>query len=302
MTYLTALLFWIIFSALDVLLAAEAAVPAAPVVQEILREPHIENAYPRWSRDGAQVLYQSNRSGTWQIYVMNADGSDNHQITTDSSNNNFPDWAPDNSRVAFVSDRSGNEEVYVMNMDGSGLTNLSKNDARDIHPYWTPDGKRILFNSSRDDASSFEVYIVNADGSGLERITNTPDVETCARMSPDGKSILFLNGDAVTMSDDVGIMNADGSHRINLTRTMEPDGWPTWSTDGKRIIYSATGPDGRYCLFSMKADGTEKRQITQPPAPYIDARASVGPDSSSIVFNRQKGDGTISIHTVKAAN
>ncbi len=104
-------------------LASVSAPPAAPAFKEpqkLLWKDGVKNAYPRWSKDGKRILYQSNRSGKWQIYVMNADLSNEVQLTKGEANNNFPDWSPDNSQIAFVSDRGGNEDVYVMRADGSG--------------------------------------------------------------------------------------------------------------------------------------------------------------------------------------
>src|SRR5215471_8159399 len=80
---------------------------AAP--EKILEKKDVEYAYPRWSKDGRRILFQSNESGRWQIYVMDENASNIRQITHDSSNNNFIDWSPDNTKIAFVSDRTGNE-------------------------------------------------------------------------------------------------------------------------------------------------------------------------------------------------
>jgi TolB protein len=194
------------------------AVESSNGVREILRMPGVASAYPRWSKDGSRILFQSNRSGKWQVYVMNTDGSHQRQLTTDPNNNNFVDWSGDNSKIAFVSDRTGNEEVFVMNVDGSGLRQLTHDSGRDIHPYFAPDGKSLLFNSNRDDEAAFEIYRVNLDGSGLTRLTTTKDVETCARLSPVGGTMVFLDGDPVA-GDEVYLMAADGSHRVNLTKS-----------------------------------------------------------------------------------
>ena len=256
----------------------------------------VQNAYPRWSKDGSQILFQSNRSGKWQIYVMNRDGSGEQQLTHDDANQNFPDWSPDNMRLAFVSDRDGNEEVYVMAMDGSGLKNLSNNPGRDIHPYWAPDGKRLLFNSSRDNETSFEIYEVNADGSGLKRLTQTDAVETCARFLPDQNKIVCPRG---ANNDDVVVLDANGGDPVNVTHSAAAEGWPTWAPDGRHIIYSTDAP-GAFSLFLVTADGSDPRQLTFPTAPLYDARAMISPDGATVVFNRQTAE-TIGIFLLPLA-
>ncbi len=267
--------------------------------QQILWVAGVENAYPRWSADGQSILFQSNRTGTWQIYTMRADGSEQRQITTDSSNNNFPDWSPDNQLIAFASDRDGNEEIYVMRLDGTGLKRLTSDPGRDIHPYFAPDGSSLLFNSNRSDAAGFDVFQINVDGSGLKQLTATADVETCARFSPDGSSILFLNGDRAAMNDEVYLMNADGTNRLNLTKSPSAEGWPCWSHDGQRILFSSDRT-GVFSLFSMRRDGSDLRQCSFPRFPYMDARVSVDSKGSRWLFNRQKGDGTIGIYAMPA--
>src|SRR6267378_1304106 len=77
-----------------------------------------------------KIAFVSDRTGphgTQQIFVMNADGS----VQTDLSNNAFsdgaPSWSPDGTKIAFESFRTGTSQIFVMNADGSGQTNLSNN-------------------------------------------------------------------------------------------------------------------------------------------------------------------------------
>ena len=127
--------------------------------KKVLEKKDVEYAYPRWSKDGKHILFQSNESGKWQIYVMNENGSNIRQITKDSSNNNFLDWSPDNKKIAFVSDRTGDEEIFVMNANGTDQKQLTFTHARNIHPYWTPKGDKIFFNSTRDDRATLRAAI-----------------------------------------------------------------------------------------------------------------------------------------------
>jgi TolB protein len=89
-------------------------------------------------------------------------------------------------------------------------------------------------------------------------------------------------------------MNADGTSMQNLTNSAAAEGWPAWYPDGSRILYSSD-PTGTFCLYSMKPDGTDVRQISHASGPWRDARGSVSPDGKWIVFNRQQDDATIAI-------
>ncbi len=106
---------------------------------------------PAWSPDGTRLafeswrdepdpdhcLYPSNSCNT-EIYVMNADGSGQTNLTNNSSGDSSPAWSPDGKKIAFASVRDGNSEIYVMNADGSGQTNLTNNPAQDGDPAWAP--------------------------------------------------------------------------------------------------------------------------------------------------------------------
>lgn len=265
-------------------------------VTEVLWADGVENAYPRISRDGQRILFQSNRSGKWHLYLMNSDGSNVQQLTSGDHNNNFPDWSVDEQSVAFVSDRTGNEEIFIMKVDGNMVKQLTQHPARDIHPYFSPDGKEILFNSSRDDAQSFEVYRINSDGSGERRVTTTRDVETCARYSPDGSKIVLLKG-FLDGNDEICVMDPDGTDVINLTNTSAMEGWPTWSRNGTHILYSSR-KNGQFCLFEMEHDGENVTQVSFPEPGFEDARATYASATGAIAFNRQRS-GTIGIYLLQ---
>jgi Tol biopolymer transport system component len=272
---------------LAVLLAPPASAPPGREPATILWIDGVKNAYPRWSKDGKRILYESNRTGKWVLHVMDADGTHDRALTAGTWDDQLPDWSPDNAWIAFTSNRDGNDEIYVMREDGTGLKNLSSSPARDIHPNWSPDGAWILFNSDRD-GGSLQLYEVRPNGTGLHRLATSPDEETCARVSPQGDRILLL-ANLREGRDDVLLRQRDGSAAVNVTHDAPADGWPTWTPDGKRIVW-ASQREGPFALYSMKPDGSDVRRITRPEPPFSDARPSVSPDGRRIVFNRQKGE------------
>src|SRR5262249_48267674 len=102
--------------------------------------------------------------GTFEIHVMNPDGSAPARLTTRGGSD--PAWPPDGTRIAFVSQRDGNFEIYVMDADGSNQTRLTNRPtATDLMPAWSPDGARIAFASyvCCPSGANYDIWVMNAD-------------------------------------------------------------------------------------------------------------------------------------------
>jgi dipeptidyl aminopeptidase/acylaminoacyl peptidase len=132
---------------------------------------------PSWSPDGSKIAFhhypfdEPYQEG--EIMVMDSDGSNVTQLTSNSGCNVYPDWSPDGSKIAFHSGPTGPwaADLYTINPDGSGQTRLTDTGCNS-YPAWSPDGTRIAFTSSRDGNS--EIYVMNSDGSNHIRLTNNP--------------------------------------------------------------------------------------------------------------------------------
>jgi Tol biopolymer transport system component len=241
-----------------------------------------------------RIAFTSLRGGGRDIYVMNADGSGQVNLTNDPASDYDAAWSPDGTRIAFVSDRDGNNEVFVMNADGTGQVNLTNNLATyDLYPTWSPDGTRIAFTSTRD--GDEELYVMNADGTGQVRLTNVPTGRNYQpAWSPDGTRIAFTStrdGD-----NDVYVMNADGTGQVNLTNDPATDWTPAWSPDGTRITFGSYR-NGEAELYAMNADGTEPVNLTNDPANDEDGTWS--PDGATIAFVTTR-DGATEIYAMNA--
>lgn len=123
-----------------------------------------------WSPDSARILYYCYLDGYDQLWMMNADGSNQHKLTSDAYWNAIPTLSPDGSQIAFASFRDGNYETYIMDADGTHQTRLTFDAAEDWRPRWSEDGSKIIFESQRDGRR--QIYWMNLDGSNQVRLTD----------------------------------------------------------------------------------------------------------------------------------
>lgn len=116
--------------------------------------------YPAWSPDGDRIVFTSDATGVGQVWVMDANGSNQTQLTFDDAwKDQVPDWSPDGSKIAYAAGDPG--DILVMNADGSDQHTIVSGPTDDFGTAWSPDGDQIAF--LRFDNRT--VYVVNADGS-----------------------------------------------------------------------------------------------------------------------------------------
>lgn len=105
-------------------------------IKELTKE---DDSSPAWSPDGKKIAFTSSRDGNYEIYVMNADGTEQKRLTDNPRIDTMPVWSPDGKRIAFVSDRAGPYKIYIMDADGSNVVRITQNSYRDSDFDWHSD-------------------------------------------------------------------------------------------------------------------------------------------------------------------
>ncbi|MFA7287492.1 MAG: DUF5050 domain-containing protein [Melioribacteraceae bacterium] len=143
----------------------------------------MEGYQSKWSPDGNKLIYVSNKTGNYEIYTINTDGSNQQKITSTQKNEQGPEFSANGSKILYSAYNTGEYntfEIYVMNSDGTNDIELTNNNAIDTAPRWSPDGLRIVYDSELSAERHTEIYIMNADGSGQKRLTFSSGNSTSA--------------------------------------------------------------------------------------------------------------------------
>lgn len=223
------------------------------------------------------IVFTSDQDGTLDIYAMNADGSNQVQLTNDSNQEQHSRISTDGQRVVFVSDAGGDREIFIMDIDGSNVTQLTSNTVRDHEARISPDGTRIVFE--RQVAGVDQVFVMDVDGTDQTQLTFETANSGEPAWSPDGTQIVFSS--TRLGGREVWVMDADGSDPVRLTNTVGINGDPVWF--GTQIAFESSRT-GVLEIFVMNDDGTNQVGITSGGTNSVDPHWS--PDGTMITFER----------------
>jgi len=232
-----------------------------------------------WSADGKTLVFAAADSSTdpAQIWMMNADGSNRHQVLNDPEFvDNDPSLSPDGTTIAF--DRcplnSSGCELFQVRVDGAGLKALipfgPNTDIFDVTPEYSPDGNTIAFSGFNRAGLIAAAFLMDADGSHIRPIT-PPGLEAfLPDWAPDGNTIAFTtraNYPPNTFTPQVWIMNKDGSGLRQFTFPgSSNDFWPAWSPQGDAIAFERDNADfSQFVIFvkNLAASGSLEQPLRQ---------------------------------------
>jgi Tol biopolymer transport system component len=231
---------------------------------------------PKWSPDQTRIVYQSFdiSHDTYDLFVMNADGSAQTDLTKDPAQDTNGEWSPDGARIAFTSDRDGavmdQFGLYVMDPDGSRVTSVGplkpwwcgpgRFGAWWKPPYsWSPDSRRIAFATCV--GGEGEIVSSAVGGTMIRNLTRNTADDVEPVWAPDGRIAFASNRDNVgpcgpDCNYEIYVMDSDGGHVTRLTNDPEGSVPLLWSPDGRKILFMRFGEYGDSHPFVMNADGS----------------------------------------------
>jgi TolB protein len=248
-----------------------------------------------------KIYFVSNRTGTKEIWSMDYDGQNQHQITHLGSISLSPRISPDNSRVAFSSLGRDGWSIRMYSLELGRMVTFPGGSAggSNLSPAWTSDGSRIAFSSSR--SGNAEIWASDATGGNLHKLTSLPGPNVSPVWNPrTNAQIAFVGGR--TSEPQIYIMNQDGS---NIQR-MTDSGYavsPSWHPNGAYLTFSwnrkyGPGDPGGQDIYVFEIATMRWLQVTHESG--NNDFPSWSPDGRHIVFQRKMGGGRTQIWTMLA--
>ena len=205
-------------------------------LRNLTEDSAANDAHPSWSPNGKQIVFDSDRSGTPQLYIMNDDGSNPKALTDDAYQNTEPTWSPNGKWIAYYCRQGMEIEICVISPDGhpAGIPIAGTT------PVWSPLDMEgdvhlafLCFQGTQSD-----ICTVEPDGSNLINVTDHPADEHSLAWSPDGNWLAFVSNRGQDVDIYKVCLTCPGEHTaIRLTDEVQSAGSPAWSPDGTWIAY-----------------------------------------------------------------
>ncbi len=215
--------------------------------------------WPDVSTDGTRVVFGSTRDSNFEIYVMNADGSDQRRLTGNPEWDSHPKSSPDGSLILVFRGGGGRGELWLIDATTGEERRLTESGGAGD---WSPDGTRVVFPDP--DPATSDLMTIGKDGANREAldIKGLDSRVDRPAWSPDRSQIAF---EAYKGGQwDIFIVDSDGGRPRNLTHAPAEAGAPAWTPDGARVVFAKYVVDTRN-LFTMLPDGSDVRRLTNQP-------------------------------------
>lgn len=252
-----------------------------------------------------ELIFVSNRTGNYQIYLKNLVTKKLVNLSQSESNDMNPQVSPNGKEIVFYSDREGNNQIYEMEIDQPGeVTRLTRDDSDAYDPVFMPDG-RILYKSDLiGDKGLGDIWIMDADGSNARDLTpDTPHTEQWKPEPISNHEIVYTTRfkHGKPNSDELFHLSLKSGVSTRLTKNNIPDWYPAYSPAAKKMAFISKPNPGKKtpdAIYTMDTNGKKRSRLTHLKGDSDDP--SWSQDGKYITFlNNKNGNYSVYVMTSK---
>jgi Tol biopolymer transport system component len=234
---------------------------------------------PQFSPDESKIVFESTRSGAYEIWMCRSDGSGLIQLTHFNSVTGTPRWSPDGQQIAFDSRAPGNADIFVMDSQGALPRKLTSEPSREVLPSWSRDGNWLYFASDR--TGRWEVWKMPSTGGPAAQMTRHGGF--AAFESPDGRFLYYAKG---LTAPGLWRIPTNGGEEIELISSLEAGYWGYWVVVENGIYYLDTTAKPGIAFFDITTHHiTRVFDLENRPAREAPGLA-VSPDKETILYTQ----------------
>jgi Tol biopolymer transport system component/serine/threonine protein kinase len=252
---------------------------------------------PVFSPDGRRIAFVLFRVGaTSEIWVMDADGKNPSQLTTEPAlENNYESWFPEGDRIAYYSIREGRQMMRAVNLQTGRDQLLFESDRYMGWPKLSPDGKQFAFNSTK--SGTINLWTIPVEGGEPKQLTFDQELMGFPSWSPDGRFIAL----EMKRGEDshIAIIPSGGGEPVQLTSDRGQSFVGSWSPDGKLFVFAGERAGVWNLWWVSVKDRTEKRLTSYTKLNAYVRYPSWSPLGDRIVYEYAETTGNIWIMDLK---
>ena len=234
---------------------------------------------PQFSPDGSKIVFESTRTGAYEVWLCRSEGSNLIQLTHFNTVTGTPRWSPDGEQIAFDSRAPGNAEIFVMDSRGGSTRQLTHESSANMVPSWSHDGHWIYFVSDR--SSDWQIWKMPSVGGAAVQVTHRGGYGGFE--SADAKFFYYAKGDNVP---GIWRVPTSGGEETEVLPSLEAGYWGYWALVDDGIYYLDTSEPPGIAFYSFATRrATRVFNLESRPARYVTG-LGVSPDGREILYTQ----------------
>ncbi|MEP6901039.1 MAG: winged helix-turn-helix domain-containing protein [Actinomycetota bacterium] len=205
-----------------------------------------------WTAEN-KIVYSTINNGNADIWTINADGTQQKQLTSDAGADTSPKLSPDGKFIYFLSNRLGMMSIWRMNFDGANPQKITEN--QDVFSLdLSPDGKELFYTARAENIYVQKLWKISADGKDAKQLTDK--AAFLPKLAPAGKTIACYFPDAESGNFKLTLLSAESGEVLRQIETPTHEGLALfdWKNDGQNLLLAAQ-KNGTTTLWLQPLDG-----------------------------------------------